>query len=179
MEILLELLLLGVKLLLVFALSAVAVGSVILSIAALLYPVVTINQYCSHASKSDVKMEYKDFINLYHLNKDRWDYCDKNSTIFYNSNSIHGTNSIKFNFIDWLRVCHFFKSELKRAIKTNNLTTQKENLELILNSVQKDIDRIRKQSEEEIDKARETTYSAIGLFKKTVLNEKEINNGRT
>ena len=118
--------------------------------------------YSFHASKNDVKMKYKELLDIYYVNKNKIEYNDNMKSIKYNIEERRFYNksvNIRFDFIDWLRICHFFKTETKRAAKTNNLTTKKESLKLILDSVQSDIDRIRKQSEEEVNHAREVTYS--------------------
>lgn len=121
--------------------------------------------YSYHASKEDVRMKYKEFLDIYYVNKNKIKYYDSMKRVKYDIGAIEGRRfanksvNIKFNFIDWLRICHFFKTETKRAAKINNLAIQKENLKLILDSVQGDIDRIRKQSEEEVNHAREVTYS--------------------
>lgn len=104
-------------------------------------------------------MTFKQFKDIYYINKNRWVCGDKYCTISYAPSHCTGVG-IKFNYIDWKRVCAVFRKEKYNKQKEKELSEQKELLELILNSVQADIDRIRNQGEKEIAEARETTYGA-------------------
>lgn len=107
------------------------------------------------------KLSYKQFIDYYWINPDKWilrdnyvqyKYLKDIRNIYYN----YSTKSFSFSFID-----QFKYQKFKHDIKTNKEKMErskahKESYRILLEGVQKDIYKLRKQSEDELNQAMST-----------------------
>ncbi len=107
------------------------------------------------------KLPYNQFINYYWINPDKWilrdnyvqyKYLKDIRNIYYN----YSTKSFSFSFID-----QFKYQKFKHDIKTNKEKMErskahKESYRILLEGVQKDIYKLRKQSEDELNQAMST-----------------------
>jgi len=132
--------------------------------------------YSNCTRKNMTYMKYKEFLNIYYLNKDKWYYYDTFERLYYKTPTAGALRTeifVKFNYFDRLRVKHFIKKEEENKKKQENLKNQQRNMELILTSVQKDIDSIRKQSQEELLQTNQTISEKVN----NILTKEGHNNG--
>lgn len=86
-----------------------------------------------------VYLTYDDFKKYYQINKSKWKVDE--GLIFYNANKENIL--ICFNKKDALKVNRFISNSIENNGNSFN-DSNKENLELLLNSIQKDIDKVKK-----------------------------------
>lgn len=98
-----------------------------------------IPDYFFFRSENGIKLSFKDFISYYRIAPQKWYFDETN--IYYMSTY----TNINLNFIDYIKFRLFVKS--KRKAKKKEATT-KMTIDF-LESVQKDIDRLKAQSQKE------------------------------
>lgn len=118
------------------------------------------------------EVKFKVFRDLYNLNPSAWFCsCDRTYKIGNDGDCFYSPTRyyIKFGFLSWIRykfwlsiesVKNRAKEKEKKRIEKANAKRRKqqeenENLELLIRSVQEDIDRIRAESDREIAQAKE------------------------
>lgn len=99
------------------------------------------------------KLRYKQFVDYYWVNPNRWFLCENYVEYIYIDKRIFangGAHEIfTFSFVDMLKYKKF-----KHDIEVNNkLKTNKATYQILLKGVQEDIDKLRKQSEDELNQA--------------------------
>ena len=119
------------------------------------------NIYIVNPDKINVEKEigwyslYKFYITEIKKKNSDWGYYDT-SKIYFN-----------VNFLTWIYLVHCYKKYKKEEHHKNVTKAQKESLAKIINSIQIDIDRLQKQSQEEINLAQNMTNQV----KENVVNE--------
>lgn len=103
-----------------------------------------------------IKMAYKEFLNIYYIDKSKWYYpssCDSFKYITVNYKYVY----VVFNFIDFIRASRFMKKEEKRKKIEEFLKNERQATELFVSSVQQDIDKIRSEGQAKIAQADKLT----------------------
>ena len=108
-----------------------------------------------------VKMEFSNWIDIFNLNPDRWNFpemvledCETCVIAVEYKNDTRRT-FIYFDFLDWLQFRHWYKhtycSQVKFKQEQTKNKEEAKTLEIILQNAQNDIDRLRAQSEKEFN----------------------------
>lgn len=107
------------------------------------------------------KITYKQFVDYYYINPDRWFLCNNYVKYMYHTEitvlngCVQDTvfKSFSFSFIDQFKY-HKFKYNIKRKNEVIKQSKEyNEAYQVLLEGVQKDIDKLRQQSENELNQA--------------------------
>lgn len=99
------------------------------------------------------KLSYKQFIDYYWINPDKWILYD--NYVQYNYYN-YRTKSFSFSFVDQIKYQKFKRNIEKTKKKMEWSKAHNESYRILLEGVQKDIDKLRKQSEDELNQATKT-----------------------
>lgn len=118
-----------------------------------------------------VKMEFSNWIDIFNLNPDRWNFpemmledCETHVIAVEYKNDTRRT-FIYFDFLDWLQFRHWYKhtycSQVKFKQEQIKNKEEAKTLEIILLNAQSDIDKLRAQSKKEFNQGTKIIKEAI------------------
>lgn len=116
-----------------------------------------VNIFDFHPEPMATKLSYKQFVDYYWVNPNRWflwgnyvEYIYIDKRIFTNGGA---HEKFTFSFFDILKYKKFKYDVETNKEKQHKLKTDKEAYQVLLEGVQKDIDKLRQQSENELNQA--------------------------
>lgn len=126
-----------------------------------------------HAGRTDTDchLSFKQFKSFYRLNPERW--VVRPTALGYDAHGSVFSHRVRFrSWIDVLRYYFFAKqsNQKKRMDQTNQNTL------LVIQEIQKDIDHIKQQSEDQIERGRRRFVELWEQFREThdTINENEV-----
>ena len=137
-------------------------------IAAFIYFIVWLSRICDLINADATRMDFKQWIDIYNVNPDRW-YIPKMSWTDFNLPIYK--NNVNLGYINGCAICFGFLGDIKyrrwakKCIKhdADIVKSKKDNAVLIeiLNNAQLDIDVLRVKAQKEMDEAKERIIKGV------------------
>lgn len=126
-----------------------------------------------HAGRTDTDccLSFKQFKSFYRLNPDKW-YVQP-TCLGYDAHGCVFARQVRFR--SWLDVLRYYFFA-KRVAKKNRTNKADQNTLWVIQEIQKDIDRVKQQSEDQIERGRRRFVELWEDFREThdTINENEV-----
>lgn len=121
------------------------------------------NRVINKSNNNVLYLTFKDFKNLFHVNPNKWTITD---VVRYKT---HKNESfiVNFTLFDYFKVFHYL-SKIKNKSQNSFNVFHESNLKKVLEDVQKDINKLKKQSKREFEQGMKGTIEVSNRIKEEV-----------